>query len=563
MSSKNKKSTMENSIDIKSQSSSSTPSAPKKSWNKPNLSPPIRKTLDSDDAFPDLKNRNASSDLSSKSLRSSSDYNSGKQIALNPIPTTPIPTTTPLPAKQGARKPISRLTPIVPAIPQTNSKSCEETRNKLTSGETKIVAVRETTESKTSGINQSNASGINQSNASGINQSKATQESKTRVEKVTRDEKFSVNWKGKNIDVVVVSENPMKASTTRVEKKIDNLEDENNNVGDNEDKDINVGNEEKKNVSNNNKEKKNLMVNNKDTGINGDVKDTGINGDVKDAKINGDVKDTRINRDAKDTRINKGGKEIKTNVSIRDAKNNASNIIGMGERNINDVKDTGEIKNGDNKDNKNLTDKYPPIPSFDDMGLPENLLRGIYGYGFEKPSAIQQRGIHPIIDGKDGIFSAQSGSGKSGCFCIGSLCKIDSKLKSPQVLILSPTKELAQQTEKVYKKISTYMDIVVHACVGGTSTKLDLEILNKGVHVVSATPGRCFDMLNRCAFKPDTLKLLVIDEADEMLSKGFEKQIYDIFKYLPPNTQVCLFSATLGKMYLQSRINSCAILSRY
>ena len=88
------------------------------------------------------------------------------------------------------------------------------------------------------------------------------------------------------------------------------------------------------------------------------------------------------------------------------------------------------------------------IESFDSMNLPENLLRGIYSYGFERPSAIQQKAIKPIVDGKDVLAQAQSGTGKTGTFCIGSMARIDMSIKAPQVLILTPTRELAQQIDK-------------------------------------------------------------------------------------------------------------------
>ncbi|KAK4337418.1 hypothetical protein RND71_043875 [Anisodus tanguticus] len=134
------------------------------------------------------------------------------------------------------------------------------------------------------------------------------------------------------------------------------------------------------------------------------------------------------------------------------------------------------------------------VTSFDDMNLNEKLLRGIYAYGFEKPSAIQQRAILPCIKGHDVIAQAQSGTGKTATFSIAILQKIDTELNECQALILAPTRELANQM---------------------------------GVHVVSGTPGRVFDMINRGVLKTDHIKLFVLDEADEMLSRGFKDQIYD------------------------------------
>jgi len=185
------------------------------------------------------------------------------------------------------------------------------------------------------------------------------------------------------------------------------------------------------------------------------------------------------------------------------------------------------------------------IESFDAMELPDELLRGIFSYGFEKPSAIQQRAIKPAMLGKDLIAQAQSGTGKTATFAIGTLAKLDPKQRDCQSLILAPTRELAQQIQKVVLALGDYMDIHVHACVGGTAVRDDIRTLQAGVHVVVGTPGRVFDMINRRALRLDYIKQFFLDEADEMLSRGFKDQIYDIFKFLPESVQVCLFSATM------------------
>lgn len=185
------------------------------------------------------------------------------------------------------------------------------------------------------------------------------------------------------------------------------------------------------------------------------------------------------------------------------------------------------------------------IDSFDGMEIPEELLRGIYAYGFEKPSAIQQRAIKPTMLGRDLIAQAQSGTGKTATFAIGTLAKLDPKLRECQSLILAPTRELAQQIQKVVIALGDYMDLQVHACVGGTAVRDDIRTLQGGVHVVVGTPGRVYDMINRRALRLDSIKQFFLDEADEMLSRGFKDQIYDIFKFLPESVQVCLFSATM------------------
>jgi len=183
--------------------------------------------------------------------------------------------------------------------------------------------------------------------------------------------------------------------------------------------------------------------------------------------------------------------------------------------------------------------------TFDSMGLQENLLRGIYAYGFEKPSAIQQRGIVPFCQGLDVIQQAQSGTGKTATFCSGILQQLDYSIPECQALVLAPTRELAQQIEKVMRALGDYLQVRVHACVGGTSIREDLRILQAGVHVVVGTPGRVYDMLRRRALRPYSIKMFVLDEADEMLSRGFKDQIYDIFQLLPANLQVGVFSATM------------------
>jgi ATP-dependent RNA helicase len=184
--------------------------------------------------------------------------------------------------------------------------------------------------------------------------------------------------------------------------------------------------------------------------------------------------------------------------------------------------------------------------NFEDMGLKEDLLRGLYQYGFEKPSAIQQRAIAPFIAGRDIIAQAQSGTGKTSMIAI-SVCQIiDTKTRETQVLILSPTRELAAQTEKVISAVGDYLNVLVHCCVGGKSLAEDIRKLENGVQVVSGTPGRVFDMIQRKkSLRTRFIKSLVLDEADEMLSQGFKEQIYDVYRYLPPETQVCLISATV------------------
>ncbi|XP_073365553.1 eukaryotic initiation factor 4A-III homolog B isoform X2 [Aegilops tauschii subsp. strangulata] len=187
------------------------------------------------------------------------------------------------------------------------------------------------------------------------------------------------------------------------------------------------------------------------------------------------------------------------------------------------------------------------VGSFDAMGIREDLLRGIYGYGFEKPSAIQQRAVVPIIAGRDVIAQAQSGTGKTSMVSLSVCQLVDTNIHEVQALILSPTRELATQTERVMQAVGNHMSVSVHACVGGKSIGEDIRKLEAGVHVVSGTPGRVCDMIKRRTLRTRAIKLLVLDEADEMLTRGFKDQIYDVYRYPPPppELQVVLISATL------------------
>jgi translation initiation factor 4A len=188
---------------------------------------------------------------------------------------------------------------------------------------------------------------------------------------------------------------------------------------------------------------------------------------------------------------------------------------------------------------------FEKVDSFDNMGLRDQLLRGIYSYGFERPSAIQQKAIVPTIKGKDVIAQAQSGTGKTATFAIGALQQINFNQRTCQSLILAPTRELATQIQKVVLALGDYLGVRAHACIGGTRIRDDLQQLSDGVHVIVGTPGRVLDLLSRGYLDPSNIKVFILDEADEMLSRGFKDQIYDVFQHLPTQVQVGLFSATM------------------
>jgi len=139
------------------------------------------------------------------------------------------------------------------------------------------------------------------------------------------------------------------------------------------------------------------------------------------------------------------------------------------------------------------------------------------------------------------VFAVIKGAGET----LISDQQLDMSIKGTQALILAPTRELAQQIQKVVVALGDYMNIECHACVGGTNVREDMAKLQEGVQVVVGTPGRVFDMINRRALKTDTIKIFCLDEADEMLSRGFKDQIYEVFQLLPQDTQVVLLSATM------------------
>ena len=191
------------------------------------------------------------------------------------------------------------------------------------------------------------------------------------------------------------------------------------------------------------------------------------------------------------------------------------------------------------------------VTSFNDpkLALPENLLKALYEMKFVRPSKIQAAALPKIWAGRNLLAQSHNGTGKTACFVLGML-KVASEEKVPQALCLTPTRELAEQTQKVCLALGDYMNVQCHACIGGRSVGEDMRRLDAGVQVVSGTPGRVFDMIRRRNLRTRALKMLVIDEADEMLNRGFKEQIYDIYRYLPPTTQVVLISATMPKEVL-------------
>ena len=211
------------------------------------------------------------------------------------------------------------------------------------------------------------------------------------------------------------------------------------------------------------------------------------------------------------------------------------------------------------------------IESWDDFDIDATILRGIYSIGFEKPSPIQGKAIKPMMNGKDLLAQAQSGTGKTGAFSIGTLTRVNLEENKIQAIILSPTRELSQQSSNVITSLSNYMDgLKTQLLVGGTSVYSDIENLtNNTPHIVVGCPGRTYDMMKRGHLVTKDVKLIVIDEADESFIR-FKDQIYFIFQYLPIDVQICLFSASmpveveqLTEKFMKEPKNSCQIRDAY
>jgi translation initiation factor 4A len=211
------------------------------------------------------------------------------------------------------------------------------------------------------------------------------------------------------------------------------------------------------------------------------------------------------------------------------------------------VNDVSSVKDFSNKDEEEIYDSSYEINNWDDLDNDPNILRGIYSYGFERPSPIQKKAIRPIILGKDIIAQAQSGTGKTGAFGIGALSIVNVLDNFTQVLILSPTKELAKQTANVLEQIGSMMTgLRIQTIYGGSPYEEFNNFNDKNTpHIICGCPGRVYDLMRRDRITSKKIKLIILDEADEMLSSGFKEQVYNIFQHFNNDIQVALFSATL------------------
>lgn len=201
--------------------------------------------------------------------------------------------------------------------------------------------------------------------------------------------------------------------------------------------------------------------------------------------------------------------------------------------------------------------------TFRELGLSEPLLRALDELGYEKPTPIQAASIDPLMEGKDILGQAQTGTGKTGAFALPLLNAIDANANTPQILVLAPTRELAVQVAEAFGSYSKFMKgLHVLPIYGGQSMHQQLNALRRGPQIVVGTPGRVMDHMRRGTLKLETLKAMVLDEADEMLKMGFIDDIEWILEHTPKQRQLALFSATMPEQikrvankYLQTPVH--------
>jgi len=197
-------------------------------------------------------------------------------------------------------------------------------------------------------------------------------------------------------------------------------------------------------------------------------------------------------------------------------------------------------------ENYELSKNLDFYDSFEDpeLGISNDVLKGIYSYGYEKPSQIQRVAIKPIIEGRDIVIQSHSGTGKTATFIIGLLERVDVTINKPQCIVISNTRELADQTYKVFLSLSHYTNVKCNLCIGG-DMQYKYNIENIKDHVIIGTPGRISDLINKDIISSSDLKMIIIDEADDVLSTSFRKQVKRIFNKMPKESQVVLISATI------------------
>ncbi|MEZ5160636.1 MAG: DEAD/DEAH box helicase [Marmoricola sp.] len=194
----------------------------------------------------------------------------------------------------------------------------------------------------------------------------------------------------------------------------------------------------------------------------------------------------------------------------------------------------------------NDSEEQPEVARFDDLGLDPRVEKALRDVGYETPSPIQAQAIPPLLAGNHVVGLAQTGTGKTAAFALPILSGIDLKQKSPQALVLTPTRELALQVSEAFERYSSQIKgLNVLPVYGGQGYGVQLSALRRGVHVVVGTPGRVMDHLEKGTLDLSELAFVVLDEADEMLNMGFAEDVETILAQTPESKQVALFSATM------------------
>src|SRR5690349_17567747 len=195
-----------------------------------------------------------------------------------------------------------------------------------------------------------------------------------------------------------------------------------------------------------------------------------------------------------------------------------------------------------------VSDEQPVAPeqTFSDLGLSPEVLKGLAAVGYETPSQIQAATIPPLLEGRHVVGLAQTGTGKTAAFALPILSQLDMSQKTPQALVLAPTRELALQVSEAFERYAAHMKGVrVLPIYGGQGYGVQLSALRRGVHVIVGTPGRVMDHLEKGTLDLSELRFVVLDEADEMLNMGFAEDVEQILAGTPDEKQVALFSATM------------------
>jgi translation initiation factor 4A len=221
------------------------------------------------------------------------------------------------------------------------------------------------------------------------------------------------------------------------------------------------------------------------------------------------------------------------------------NTTFNNEKNLNQENSIEPTNNAEHFENYIISHDLKYFNNFEDheLNINDNILKGIFSYGFERPSPIQRIAIKPLIDGSDMVIQSHSGTGKTATFLIGILSNIKEN-EGTQSIVICNTRELAVQTSKVLNSISCFTKITHKLCIGGDmQNKYISEEINE--NIIIGTPGRLCDLMNKNILNTKKIKMLVIDEADDVLAIGFRKQIKRIFQEIPTDTQVALISATI------------------